>query len=377
MNIVMLLSNPFRPDPRVLKEASSLTKNGYKVSILCWDRRSEFPPEEVYEGITIRRIAIPSNYASGPQQVLHLPRFWYQALKIANDLKPDILHCHDLDTTPIGYLYSRRKNIPWIYDAHECYPEQMRQQAGRLLYQLLLRLDNFMAKRAGKMITINELLARHFRTLGGRVSIVGNYQPIGGKQPLLISRSEAGIREEAYLVAYIGGFTSARAILPLIHATDIYKDATVLLVGDGSQREQVESELSSYPHVRYTGWIPQAEIGSYFHLADTIYYGLYAASGNSRFSSPNALFQAMKFGKPIITTDLGEIADIVRAEKCGIVIDKPTASQIAQAIQILSDENERQRLGENGRRAAERKYNWEVSEISLLGVYQDLLSKQN
>jgi glycosyltransferase involved in cell wall biosynthesis len=85
----------------------------------------------------------------------------------------------------------------------------------------------------------------------------------------------------------------------------------------------------------------------------------------------------MKFGKPIITTDLGEIADIVRAEKCGIVIDKPTAPQIAQAIQILSDENERQRLGENGRRAAERKYNWEVSEISLLGVYQDLLSKQN
>jgi glycosyltransferase involved in cell wall biosynthesis len=168
MNIVMLLSNPFRPDPRVLKEASSLTKNGYKVSILCWDRRSEFPPEEVYEGITLRRIAIPSNYASGPQQVLHIPRFWYQALKIANDLKPDILHCHDLDTTPIGYLYSRRKNIPWIYDAHECYPEQMRQQAGRLLYQLLLRLDNFMAKRAGKMITINELLASHFRTLGGR-----------------------------------------------------------------------------------------------------------------------------------------------------------------------------------------------------------------
>jgi glycosyltransferase involved in cell wall biosynthesis len=120
------------------------------------------------------------------------------------------------------------------------------------------------------------------------------------------------------------------------------------------------------------GWIAQDKVEQYFRLADVIYYGLYDSSGNSRFSSPNALFHAMQFGKPVITTDIGEIADIVRKENCGLVIEQPTAPLIAQAMNELYDQKLRQKLGSNGRRAAETKYNWAVSEKSLLSVYKNL-----
>ena len=370
MNVVMLLSNPYRPDPRVKKEASSLVEHGYKITIVCWDRLNEFPSIENIDGIDILRIAVKSDYASGSRQVLNIPRFWYHAIKIVNRLNPDIIHCHDLDTTPIGYYFARKNTIPWIYDAHECYPEQMKTQVGSMIYQLLSRIDQFMAPKANRIITINELLADYYRELGGDVTIVGNFQPlISKRRTSSLSRAEVGIAEEEYVVAYIGGFTPARAIIPLIKATAINKKVTVILVGDGSQRASITELLPSHPGVRYIGWIPQDQVDRYFILSDVIYYGLYAASGNSRYSSPNALFQAMQYGKPVITTDLGEIADIVRKENCGLVIEQPTAPLIARAIHEMNDLGLRQKLGANGRRASEKKYNWAIAEKSLLSTY--------
>jgi len=63
-HIVMLLSNPFRPDPRVLKEAESLQATGYNVTILCWDRQAAYPLEEsLPSAVHVIRIQdIPSAY---------------------------------------------------------------------------------------------------------------------------------------------------------------------------------------------------------------------------------------------------------------------------------------------------------------------------
>ena len=47
MKISMLLSNGFRPDPRVLKEVTGLSSSGYAITVICWDRGFEFPPEEI------------------------------------------------------------------------------------------------------------------------------------------------------------------------------------------------------------------------------------------------------------------------------------------------------------------------------------------
>jgi len=41
----MLLAKAYRPDPRVYKEAMTLSKNGFDVSILCWDREGKCSSE--------------------------------------------------------------------------------------------------------------------------------------------------------------------------------------------------------------------------------------------------------------------------------------------------------------------------------------------
>ncbi len=374
MRIAMLLTNPFRPDPRVHKEARSLAQAGHAVTVICWDRQGEFAPREQIDGFELRRLVVRSSYGVGTRQLLYLPRFWLAALRELAALKPDVIHCHDLDTALPGYWYARTHHIPWIFDAHEAYPEAtLDLRVNRVIYYGLLWLERQMVRRAVRVITVGHLLAQRFAAMGGRVVVVGNYQPLAdfvADQP--ITRAQPGLRPDEFVVAYIGGFIRMRAILPLIEATECTDAATVLLLGDGPQRPQVEAMLPTHPRVRYLGWVPQNHVPAYTRLADVIYYGMYAADRNAQYSSPNALFNALAAGKPVLTTNVGEIAHIVRQEQCGLVVPEPTPRVLAQAIEQLRDPALYTTMAANAYCAAQEKYNWSAAEAALLQIYQEM-----
>jgi len=372
--VVMLLSNPFRPDPRVLKEARTLTEAGYRVYILCWDRQGEYPEHEQIDGIIVRRFNIKSVYSAGSKQMLYLPRFWLRAFKEMSILIPDIVHCHDLDTTIPGYLYALMHRVPWIYDAHECYPEQIRPQVHQIIYRTLVQLEKFISPRASHLITVGRLLANHFQSFGARTSIVGNYPDLISYQtnPHHINQQHLNIPSSELIIAYIGGFTQAREILPLIVSSSLVPDVTVLLAGDGPQRPIIEAAIPHYPKVRYLGWIPQELVPAYTSLADVIYYGLNISDGNSTYSSPNALFNAMAAGKPILTTDVGEVAQIVKERNCGLVITRATPELIASAIVQFKDATLRDHMASNASNAAITAYNWGEARGKLLSIYRQL-----
>lgn len=373
--VAMLLSNPFRPDPRVFKEARDLVEAGYEVSVIGWDRLGELPAIEEIEGFQVIRLRVASRYGAGSRQLFYLPRFWRQALVILADLKPDIIHTHDLDTAPVGFRYARKNRIPWIFDAHESYPDMVHEQVGRFIFYGLLGLERFIVPRASTMITVGDLLADRFRRLGAdEVTVVGNYQsPDWCQVDLAAARTKLGLAASEFIVTYIGGLTHERAILPLVEASALVPDVHVLIAGDGPQRATLKEMLVAHPNVTYLGWVQPAELPDLVSASDVIYYGLRNQRGNSQYSAPNALFNALVAGKPVITTDVGEIALIVRKEDCGIVVPSPDPELVANALAYLKDSNVRRKLGERARKAAELRYNWGMSRKALLDVYESLV----
>jgi glycosyltransferase involved in cell wall biosynthesis len=288
-------------------------------------------------------------------------------------LRPDLVHCHDLDTVPIGYLYATRRGIPWIFDAHECYPEQVKAQVHPIIYRRLLALEKFAARRATLTITVGELLAQRFDEMDARVVLVGNYQPLSPPDTPIISRQEIGLGEDEYLVAYIGGFLPQRAIQALVQAVDYAPDVRILLAGDGSTKDEILALCRTRPQVIYAGWVPLPTVPAYIQMADVVYYGLLHGDMNNEYSRPNALFYAMTAGKPLLTTRVGDIAHIVKQEQCGLVIDEASPQLIAAGLESLRDPDYRRKLGWNGRRAAQDRYNWEKAEKVLLEAYRSIL----
>jgi len=56
LKVLMILSNPFITDNRVRKEAKSLVDEGHEVTVIVWDRRNEYLPEEEVGGVHLIRV---------------------------------------------------------------------------------------------------------------------------------------------------------------------------------------------------------------------------------------------------------------------------------------------------------------------------------
>ncbi|MBI31030.1 MAG: glycosyltransferase WbuB, partial [Euryarchaeota archaeon] len=57
-HVAMIVSNPCDPDPRVEKEASTLSDAGYNVTIHAFDREGEREQEAKLEGVQIKRYRV-------------------------------------------------------------------------------------------------------------------------------------------------------------------------------------------------------------------------------------------------------------------------------------------------------------------------------
>ena len=134
--VLMLLTNAYDPDPRVRQEALALIKIGCRVRLLAWDRDCKSPAHEVMEGVEVERVRLASSHGRGTTQVffyaaLYLRMFW-RGWRVPFDA----VHCHDLDTLPLGFLLGKLKRKPIVYDAHESFLEMFE---GRV-HPLVLRV---------------------------------------------------------------------------------------------------------------------------------------------------------------------------------------------------------------------------------------------
>jgi glycosyltransferase involved in cell wall biosynthesis len=81
------------------------------------------------------------------------------------------------------------------------------------------------------------------------------------------------------------------------------------------------------------------------------------------------IFTYMLCGVPVISGEIG--GDIVRKEKCGIVVDYNDVEAIYRSTEaLLRDGSARRMMGENGRQAVLEKYNWQIESRKLDEIFQ-------
>jgi glycosyltransferase involved in cell wall biosynthesis len=377
-HIAMLLSNAYRPDPRVTREARTLVQARHVVDLYCWDRLGELPENETLEGMRIHRYqAVRSSYGAGWRQLFRLPRFWGWAQEQITRQQPEIVHCHDLDTLYAGVALKRRLHCKLVYDAHEHYPALMTLYLPAALARLLVYWEQALLKNADHIISASSVLADEYRRkTSAPVTVIGNAPSLSdfnenSQHTILQTRSQLGL-EAALGVFYIGGFTNNRALLPLIDALDGLDGWQLHLWGDGHQRAAVEQAISGLDNTHYHGWAEAAALPGLFSAADVIYYCLRSDYPGAQYNAPNTLAYAMASSRPLIANMVGDLGRVVTESDCGILLHEVSPATIRQALQELSDPLTRQKLGANGRRAAESRYNWERLAQTLLDLYASL-----
>jgi glycosyltransferase involved in cell wall biosynthesis len=382
-HIVMLLSNAFRPDPRVINEANSLAGAGYSVTIICWDRLSEMPIEATLpSGVRIIRIqSVLTVYGAGMRQILYTPRFWSAVIENALPFKPDLVHCHDLDTLYAGVQIKKILGCKLLFDAHEDYPTQMSLYLPGFFVLILNNLERWLLRQVDAAIAASSVFVEKLTAAGFSPIIhIPNVQDLlpfnsVSQDQVARARFELGLDPDAYVINYIGGFSRNRLLLPLIEAMRSLPNAILLLWGDGHQRRAIEEAIYGLANVRYLGWLTADQVPLYTRLSDVVYYCLKPDYPGAKYNAPNTLSNAMAGGRPVIANNVGDLGRIVRKTDCGVLLDVVSPKTISEAIMKLSEPSVRRRLGEAGRAAAEREFNWQVIEQRLLDLYSSLLNQ--
>lgn len=92
----------------------------------------------------------------------------------------------------------------------------------------------------------------------------------------------------------------------------------------------------------------------------------------------NKLFEAMLQGAPVICSDFDLWKDIVDRYRCGICVEPGNEKELRRAIaSILDNREEAIAMGQRGREAVKKIYNWESQEKILLGIYSSLEAYDN
>jgi glycosyltransferase involved in cell wall biosynthesis len=379
MKITMLLSNAFRPDPRVAREAAGLAEAGYEINIIAWDRPGQLPLVETRDGYHIERLqGVRTVYGAGLRQLLSTPRFWMEAVRRIRISPPAVIHCHDLDTLPAGWWIKRNTGGKLIYDAHENYPAMMSLYLPSLAVTALSSLERFLIKSVDHIITASSVLADEYNRQGfQQITTIGNYQGLDlyesiGLEHISQAREALNLKDQDLVIAYIGGFSRNRLIIPLIQAVDGMEGVQALIWGDGHQRRAVEHMVAKVRNARYMGWLPEEQVALYTRMADMIYYCLVSDYAGAVYNAPNTLSNAMAAGRPIIANDVGDLGRIVRQTGCGVLLEDNSPESIRLAIDSLRSEALRHKLGLAGRQAAEREFNWANAKQRLVAVYDQL-----
>ena len=403
MKICMVLDSYFPPDIRVEKEARALIRAGHEIYLLSLGKEGK-PFIENFNGINVIRISPPESFLDRLLNFAYFTiffdsPFWKKALtNIIEQYNIDVIHVHDLPIVKTAITVAKKFNIPVIADLHENYPEVLRVwRSGkapwkRLLWNLISPvwrwkgLEKSVLHRVDKIITVIDEAKEHYVKDCGispkKITVIMNVEDLNVFNNLKIDHTLIKKYKNNFIISYIGSFGPDRgldiAIKAMPKVVEEIPNVKLLLVGGKGLKEyegylrKLCKDLKIENKVEFTGWVDFSLVPSYIALSDVCLVP-HHASEHTNTTIPHKLFQYMAMEKPVIVTDCKPLKRIVEECRCGIVVPSGDYNKMAEAIIMLYQNKEYARkLGKNGKRAVEKKYNWENEAKKLCELYERL-----
>jgi glycosyltransferase involved in cell wall biosynthesis len=366
-SVLMLVTNEYRPDPRVHKEAKALIEGGHQVTVVAWDRQSSRPRDEVMEGVHVRRVTT-GRVGGQATLVMRSPLFILRALGAARKMAPEVVHTHDLDTLVAGILISRLRRIPLVYDAHERYAKMIAMDVPDAVSRAVDRIERFLLPIPDLVITINEVMAAEMEKYAREnVLVIMNVIDLPPPEKMRVHVSGGPI-----VLFNPVTFEPMRYLEESMAAAAKMDDCILRLAGSGRLLPAVEAAARAHPNIEFLGHLPFSCLVEEYGKVDVVLILADPANENYRTGTANKLGEGMAFGLPLLASKGTLSAQVIEDIGCGVTFDW-SEENFRKAVDVLRDPTTREEMGRRGRAAAESRLNWSVMKDRLLKAYARLL----
>jgi glycosyltransferase involved in cell wall biosynthesis len=359
-------------DPRVRKIVGSLKKR-YSVIALGWDRdgvSEEFTREYVVK-LKLFKLKTsfwkPSLVRMLTRLFLFFPLFWSWVFLNLIIYRPKVVHACDLDVILPCYVYRKIFKRKLVFDIFDRYAIVFIPPSYKTLYSFVNSIEEIMSRKSDVVIVAGgEKIRQTFKKHPKHNVLILNcaedyYHPV---------QNGTGSNDKGSItLVYTGGIRRGRGLENLSHISNQLNNVIFVLAGPIMDKD-VFDQIRRTDNLRYAGVLQPINALGLEAQSDAI-VALYDPRVLwNNITLPNKLFEAMMCGVPVITNIATEV---VNETQCGMIVDYDNIDQMKEAIVKLRDNPElRKKLGENGREAFLRKYNWSAMEQILYGVYEQL-----
>jgi glycosyltransferase involved in cell wall biosynthesis len=146
----------------------------------------------------------------------------------------------------------------------------------------------------------------------------------------------------------------------------------LLIIGDGPQKphlQEIVRKSGLEGNVIFFGKVRFSQVALYIGTS-TACLALFDRERNDRTGlSPLKIFEYMACGKPVVTTDVGNLRRIIDRHNCGLVVQPGDIDAMSEALmKLVRDPDLAKALGENGRKAAVAYYSWSAISKEVLDI---------
>ncbi len=318
----------------------------------------------------------------------------YKKVKaLIRDFRPDIVHTHAAKSGAIGRLAAVACKVPVV--VHTFHGHVFHSYFGKAKTQAFIQIERYLAKRSSGIIAISalqkeELSATYKICPADKIEIVQlgfDLDRFGSNQEekRAVFRQRFDIADGELAIGIVGRIVPVKNhALFVAAAAQVLKTSSQKLrffvIGDGDMRPAMEGafraegiDYAYYPEDKRhataicTSW--QTEMDEVFAGLDII------ALTSHNEGTPVSLIEAQAASRPVVSTDVGGVADVVADGEAGFVTPPSDADAFAAALLKLTENPEmRESFGAAGRGFVKQRFSYQRLVYDMDDYYKRLLA---
>lgn len=363
--------------------ARELTNRGHKITIFASSFHYSLLKEtkkydknkfilEIYDNVNFIWIKTFPYKKNDWKRVLNMLSYSYRSYKVAKNYKkididkPDVIigSSVHLFAVYIAYKLSKFFKVPFVMEVRDLWPQTLIDMGISKWHPFIILLgilEKFLYKQAKRIITLLPKAKDYITSLGvSEDKIV--WIPNGVYINRFSNNRLKNKNTKKFIVTYVGAIGKANNLDVLIKAAKILKDVSdieFIIVGDGPERKKLEKKVFELGlnNVQFKGSVSKNEVLFYLCNSDILYFNLKKSPVFKYGISSNKLFDYLASGKPVIFAASAGNNPVADA-RAGITIPPENPEALAEAILKLyrMPKEERQEMGERGRKYVEKYY---------------------